>query len=699
VAQAETLLNAGRFMEAIDRFRDLKAALLQAADRVGPSDRQRVLDGLRLALRRLAAVLIENESPAEAEELLLESLELAPDDIDTILNLARLQLMLERPERAEPYLEQAIQAHPDQPEAYRLLGDIYVGTDRIDEARGLYRRAIDSAPDSAVMLEMLERISGLDPSDPAPLVELGRAQAREGNRDEAARAFRQALAQKPNDPYSRRRLGALLLQTGHKDEGVKLLEDAPGLNDDIEALAELAHHYTSLPEASQALPLLRRLREIDLSLQEMDPVLRRSTLRQRGLQSDQVDAVYAPIRMRMLQDYAAIEALAGSPEDAAAALQEALIYGGETIGQSAVETATSLAAEFQRRGNTAQAARWAAETTRLGGSLERVRQEKDTYEDFLRRFRFRPQDLLAEGGMARVYRGTDTHTGRLVAVKRMHDRFCMDAQAVAYFYREVRALEELSRPYPHANIVEFIASGMTESRFIFAMELVDGPSLRDVMDRGEVWSLDRLCAIIGGICAGLDRAHNSVRHIIHRDLKPENVLMADATTPKLTDFGICRVSSLFSASRRYYGNTRSFVGTSLYSAPEQYPDPYSGQIPTVDSRADLYSLGCILYEALTTQPPFVSADPGLIGLMHQRRPLPGSDAAQPLLPPSERNPLSMQQFTAEQRAGLDAIVMKLLDVKPSRRHASARSLAADLEKLRTTDAVVRSSSEDAPVSP
>ncbi|HET6384279.1 MAG TPA: protein kinase [Armatimonadota bacterium] len=685
VAAAEQLLAEGRFLEAIDRFRELKTLLLRAASGVGPSDRQRIIDGLRQALHHLAGVLIENDSPAEAEDLLKEALELSPGSRDTLLHLARLQIILNQPDNAEPYLLEAILAHPSDPEPYRLLGDIYVEQGRLDEARTLFWQAVESAQDSALTIEMLERISGLDPADATPLIELGRAQAQEGNWEEARRAYGQALSRAPDDAAVQRRCGAIALKLGRDQEGVDLLERAPGTEDDLEALGELAHYYAVRKDDDHALRLLRRFREIDRSLGGLDPVERRSALRQRGLEGDQVDTVYAPLRVRALLDSAAVEARSGAVDDAAKAAQEAIAYGGTRLDSAAVEVATAIAAEYTRQGNPEQAARWSAETSRLGGSLDRVRQERDTYEDFLRRFKYQPQDLIAEGGMARVYQGIDARTGRTVAIKRMHDRFCTDEQAVAYFYREVRALEELCRPYPHENIVEFIASGITESRFIFAMEFVDGPSLRQLLDRGERWSLEDLCRIAEGICAGLDRAHQSVRNIIHRDLKPENVLLTSENIPKLTDFGICRVSSLFSASRRYYGSTQSFVGTSLYSAPEQYPDQFSGLIPPVDARADLYSLGCILYEMLTTQAPFVAADSGLIGLMHQRRPLPGQTEIQPLPPPSERNPLAMERFSPAQREQLNAIVMRCLESKPSRRYRSAQELRSALRSLRTED--------------
>lgn len=682
VAAAESLLKEGRFLEAIDRFRELKSYLLDITSSAGASDRQRVVDGLRLALHRLAGVLIENDSPAEAEELLKESLELAPDDRDTLLHLGRLQLMLSLPAKAEPYFSQAIEAHPTDPEPYRLLGDLYVEGGRVEAARALFRQAQEKTTESVVRIEMLERISGLDPKDPTPLVDLGRAQAEDGNWEEARRAFREALTRAPKDAYVQRRSGLASLRLGHGDEGAALLEGASDLKEDLEPLLELAHYNVAQLKDSQALPLLREWLSFDRSMQTMEPVERRVALRKKGLEGDQVDGRYGTLRIRALLDFAAVETRSGSVLEASAAAREALAYGGTSLGPDALAAAAALAAELERQGNPEEAAFWTAQTERLGGSLDKIRQERDTYEDFMRRFKYGIHDLVAEGGMARVYRGTDTRTGKPVAIKRMHDRFCTDQHAVAYFYREVRALEELSRPHPHPNIVEFIASGITESRFVFAMEFVDGPSLRDMIDRGDALSLPDLCRLLEGICSGLDRAHNSVRNIVHRDLKPENVLLTHEGIPKLTDFGIARVSSLFSASRRYYGNTQSFVGTSLYSAPEQYPDPYSGQVPVIDARADIYSLGCILYELLTTQPPFVASEPGAIGLMHQRRPLPGQSEVQPLLPPSARNPLAMERFTEEQRKEWDTIVMRCLELKPSRRYRTAAALKAELERLR-----------------
>jgi serine/threonine-protein kinase len=204
--------------------------------------------------------------------------------------------------------------------------------------------------------------------------------------------------------------------------------------------------------------------------------------------------------------------------------------------------------------------------------------------------RFVLEREIGSGGMARVFLGKDAVLERSVAIKVLkpgHD----DTDIAARFRREGRTSAKLAHP----NIVQVYDAGEGElegrETSYIVMEYVPGGDLKDLIDRKGRLSNEELARLGAGVAAGLAHAHE--RGVIHRDVKPHNVLLDDGNRPKLTDFGIARALDTTHATR-----TGSYLGTALYSSPEQL----RGE--KVTPKSDVYSLGVTFYQAATGETPF-----------------------------------------------------------------------------------------------
>lgn len=247
-------------------------------------------------------------------------------------------------------------------------------------------------------------------------------------------------------------------------------------------------------------------------------------------------------------------------------------------------------------------------------------------------------DLIGVGGMGAVYRARQKSLDRIVALKILPPHPDRHESFAERFTREARALARLQ----HANIVTIYDSGSLDDLYYFIMEFVDGSNLRQTLVAGEgrVQS-DSARNIVSAVCDALDYAH--AEGIAHRDIKPENILIDRKGRVKIADFGIAKL--LQRPDTQYtLTHTQQIIGTMHYMAPEQIEKP-----TTVDHRADIYSLGVVLYEMITGELP--------IG----RFPL-----------PSER---------IAQDAWLDQIVLRALEKEPSRRYQRASEIKTDLLRL------------------
>ncbi len=245
---------------------------------------------------------------------------------------------------------------------------------------------------------------------------------------------------------------------------------------------------------------------------------------------------------------------------------------------------------------------------------------------------------IAQGGMATVYRAHDRQLDRVVALKVPRPEFARDADFCEQFRREARAAARLAHP----NVVAVHDSGEERGLPFMVMELVDGQTLRALLETHGRLDAETTAALIGEIADALDHAH---RHgIAHLDVKPENVLLTSDSV-KVADFGLVRAA--------HGARDHALAGTAQYCAPEVL----RGGV--VDGRADVYSLGVVAYECLTGRAPFGAGDPDRVvwQVLHGRVP-----------PPSRAVPGLGE--------GFDAVVWRATEPDPARRFARASEVAA-----------------------
>ena len=268
--------------------------------------------------------------------------------------------------------------------------------------------------------------------------------------------------------------------------------------------------------------------------------------------------------------------------------------------------------------------------------------------------RYELGDLLGRGGMAEVRSGTDVRLGRTVAIKRLRVDLASDPTFQARFRREAQSAAGLNHP----NIVavydsgEEMAADGTHVQPYIVMEYVPGRTLREVLDDGRKLLPERALEIMVGVLAALEYSHRA--GIIHRDIKPANVMLTPSGDVKVMDFGIARAITEGTSS---VTQTQAVVGTAQYLSPEQ------ARGETVDSRSDVYSAGCLLYELLVGRPPFVGDSPFSVAYQHVRETPEAPSVHDPDLPPQ-----------------LDSIVMKSLAKRVEDRYQSADEMRADVQR-------------------
>jgi len=263
--------------------------------------------------------------------------------------------------------------------------------------------------------------------------------------------------------------------------------------------------------------------------------------------------------------------------------------------------------------------------------------------------RYRLDNKLGEGGMATVYCGTDTLLRRRVAIKVLRHDYASDQEFVRRFYQEAESAAKLSHP----NIVNTYDVGREGDTYYIVMELVDGPSLAEIIAADgrlpEPVALDYAAQV----CNGLAYAHR--QGLLHRDIKPANILITKDDVVKLSDFGIARAVSQQTMTMTRPGMV---MGSVYYLSPEQ------AQGLELTEASDLYSVGIVLYQMLTGKLPFTGESPVTVALKHISDPAPALDPSAGVSP------------------ALASIVTKLLQKQPENRFGSASEVASALREAR-----------------
>ncbi|WP_265522434.1 Stk1 family PASTA domain-containing Ser/Thr kinase [Oerskovia flava] len=270
--------------------------------------------------------------------------------------------------------------------------------------------------------------------------------------------------------------------------------------------------------------------------------------------------------------------------------------------------------------------------------------------------RYEVGELIGRGGMAEVHIGHDTRLGRTVAIKILRSDLARDPSFLARFRREAQAAAALNHPaivavYDTGEDVHTEAAGATSHVPFIVMEYVEGHTVRDILRDGQAVPIDEAIEITAGVLAALEYSHHA--GIVHRDIKPANVMITPTGAVKVMDFGIARAIADSAATMT---QTHAVIGTAQYLSPEQ------ARGETVDTRSDLYSTGCLLFELLTGRPPFIGDSPVAVAYQHVRE-----------------TPATPSELAPDVPEVLDRITLNALAKDRTDRYSTAAEFRADLE--------------------
>ena len=257
---------------------------------------------------------------------------------------------------------------------------------------------------------------------------------------------------------------------------------------------------------------------------------------------------------------------------------------------------------------------------------------------------------LGQGGMAIVYLARDPYIKRQVAVKVLPRQFTFDPQFRARFQREAEVIATLE----HASIVPVYDFGEHEDQPFIVMRYMSGGTLADLLSKGAL-PIPEIAALFQRIGSAVDYAHSL--GVIHRDIKPGNILFDAQGGTCLSDFGIAKIAEATAA----FTGTGGIIGTPAYMSPEQALGEKN-----LDGRCDIYSLGVVLFEALSGELPFKADTPMGVAIAHINEPVPGLLERQPNLPPA-----------------FEVVIRKSLDKDPTKRYQTASELTQAINQMGT----------------
>jgi len=258
---------------------------------------------------------------------------------------------------------------------------------------------------------------------------------------------------------------------------------------------------------------------------------------------------------------------------------------------------------------------------------------------------FQLESVVAQSGMATIFRASDLCTGNRVAIKVPH----LEMESDPVFFERFRREQEIGQTLDHRGIVKALRTN--KSSVYIAMEWAEGKLLRELLCEQTKFPVARALGIARQICDALDYIHG--KGIVHRDLKPENIMLDADDNIKLLDFGIAAKAG---ARRLTFGKFSLTMGTPDYISPEQV------QSKRGDCRSDIYAVGVMLYEMLTGQVPF-----------------PGDNALIVMNAKLHNDAPSPRAIDPEISSGVENILLRALARDPEERYASAHNLAQDLQ--------------------
>jgi serine/threonine-protein kinase len=264
-------------------------------------------------------------------------------------------------------------------------------------------------------------------------------------------------------------------------------------------------------------------------------------------------------------------------------------------------------------------------------------------------------ERLGQGAMGTVYKARQMSMNRLVAIKVLHPRLAANPEFLQRLTREAHLAARLS----HNNIIQAIDVGSAGPLHYFVMELVEGQTIREVLEKGKVYEEREAIEIILQIAQALQHAHR--RGLIHRDVKPANIVLTTEGIAKLADLGMARETDDAVLAQREKGIA---MGTPYYMSPEQIRGRQN-----IDGRADLYGLGATLYHMVTGKPPYYYPETERVLMAHLE---------EELTPPDHLN----QKLSS----GLGEVVEYLMAKERRRRYQKADDLIIDLECLLSGEA-------------
>ena len=262
--------------------------------------------------------------------------------------------------------------------------------------------------------------------------------------------------------------------------------------------------------------------------------------------------------------------------------------------------------------------------------------------------RYEILDVVGQGGMSVVYRAKCHRLNRMVAVKVLKDEFSRDDEFKNRFQDESLSVAMLSHP----NIVAVYDVSKAEDMEYIVMELIDGITLKEYLQKKGHLSWQETVYFALQIAKALQHAHN--RGIIHRDIKPQNIMVLRDGTAKVADFGIAH-----QVSKQQTYNKGEAIGSVHYISPEQ------AKGSRIDNRADIYSLGVVMYEMLTGRLPFEGTTPVDVAIQH-----------------INSVPLNPRDYIKDIPEAIETVTMKAMNPKLSARYMNADELIADLDKIR-----------------